>query len=74
MGVSEVKKQTACKLTYLDFDRANFADELSRSVSVVMASSRFRFAWWDGRIFDPKVDKRPAAHQVLLDTAGEGCH
>jgi hypothetical protein len=29
MGVSEGKKQIAFKLTYLDFDRTNFADELS---------------------------------------------
>jgi hypothetical protein len=62
MGVSEVKKRTACTLTYLDFVRTNFADELSGPVSVVMASPRSGFARWDRGIFDPKVDKRPAAH------------
>ena len=74
MGVSEVKKRTACNLTYLDVARANFANELSGPVSVVVASSRSRFARWQRGIFDPKVDKRPAAHQVLLDAAREACH
>ena len=66
MGVSEVEKKSACNLTYLDVARTNFADEFSGPVSVVVvASSRSRFARWQRGIFDPEVDERPAAHQVL---------
>ena len=40
----------------------------------MVASSRSRFARWQRGIFDPEVDERPAAHQVLLDAARKACH
>lgn len=43
-------------------------------MAVMVASSRSRFAWWQRGIFDPEVDERPAAHQVLLDAARKACH
>lgn len=42
-------------------------------VSVLVSRPR-AVAFWFGRVFNPEVDERPAAHEVLLDAAREAGH